>query len=485
MNRLSAFALRYAGLIRALLIAVPVLFSAVSATAGQNDDAPADPPAPRMLVLVLDGVPFRVVEAARERGAFAGWPQTLPMVSTFPSMTNVAFAALLRPLGETAVPGYELRHFDHERNRIVKADGFAWKDRFQVISHTKSAKAGVYITTRKKIRRDMTKVEKLALESPSELMLAHVAATDTLTHFRGDGAITDLVVQLAERIDALRRAHLERFERPLRIYLLSDHGNTAGSKVRTPSGVGKLLRGAGLNPAKRLEGPDDVVAVTYGIVGYGVLFLDPSRAEVAARAMLGHPGVNLAAWVSDQHTLRVVGDEGEALVRWRHRSGRLELAHRATRGDPLRLADAERGMAAAGKFDPDGFASEADWFEATALGDYPAAPIRLVRSLDGSWVTNVATVIVSFAPGYAWGIRSAQLGAWFRGGKLEATHGGLDRGSTWGFYLKSDGPMPSGPAVAAHLALAELSDLASGADPALLGPGCDRSPLHAVRLFLP
>ena len=135
--------------------------------------------------------------------------------------------------------------------------------------------------------------------------------------------------------------------------------------------------------------------------------------------------------------------------------------------------------------DPDGFASEADWFEATALGDYPAAPIRLVRSLDGSWVTNVATVIVSFAPGYAWGIRSAQLGAWFRGGRLEATHGGLDRGSTWGFYLKSDGPPPSGPAVAAHTALAELSHLAPGADVTLLGPGCAHSALHAARRIRP
>ena len=134
-------------------------------------------------------------------------------------------------------------------------------------------------------------------------------------------------------------------------------------------------------------------------------------------------------------------------------------------------------MAAADRLDPDGFASEVDWFEATALGDYPAAPIRLVRALDGSRVTNAATVIVSFAPGYAWGMRSARFAAWFRGGKLEATHGGLDRGSTLGFYLKSDGPMPPGPAVAARLALAELSDLGSGTDAALLGSGCVHSPL--------
>ena len=58
----------YASLIRALLIAALVLFSAASATAGQNADVRASSPAPRTLVLVLDGVPFRVVEAARERG---------------------------------------------------------------------------------------------------------------------------------------------------------------------------------------------------------------------------------------------------------------------------------------------------------------------------------------------------------------------------------------------------------------------------------
>jgi len=63
---------------------------------------------PRTLVLALDGLSYRTFESARTLGAFEGWPEAVPMVSTFPSVTNVAFTALLHRFGAEPAEGYEV-----------------------------------------------------------------------------------------------------------------------------------------------------------------------------------------------------------------------------------------------------------------------------------------------------------------------------------------------------------------------------------------
>jgi hypothetical protein len=315
--------------------------------------------------------------------------------------------------------------------------------------------------------------------------MALISSTDSLTHFQGRTATVRMLLELSERIEDMRRRHLERFGRSLRLVMISDHGNV-GSKVRRPSGLKDLLRRAGLNPSKRLEGPADVVAVTYGVVGYGVLYLDPARAELAARAVLEHPGVHLAAWRAGDRELRLVSNEGDASLLWRESGARTDYAYRVHEGDPLRLVETESLMYDMGVIGADGFATRDDWFEWTAFSDFPDSPARLVESLNGAWVSNAATVIFSFEPGFAWGIKSAHVGAWVKAGRLEATHGGLDRESTWGFFITSDPDLPAPPAVRADLALEEWAKASYCTSASLIyfgGEGHAR--LHAPRVRAP
>lgn len=451
------------------------------------------PREPRTLVLALDGVPFRAVQKARAQGAFAGWPETRPLVTPFPSMTNVGFTAILQPFGASPIAGYEVRHWDPHANRIRgggptgrkehrdKLVGFEWRSHFQVAPEGNLAKAGIYFIPKRYALTELDQVEALVLEHPSELMLALVSATDSLTHFHGDDAIVSVVRRIAERVDALARAHEQRYGRPLRVVMLSDHGNVE-QKVRTPGLTRDLLREAGLQPVRSLEGERDVVGVTYGVVGYGALYLDPKLAETAARAVLGHPGVHVAAWTSAEDEVRLVSRAGEARIRWRERLGQLELAYDVDRGEPFGYAAIRAGMRDQGLFDDEGFASAEDWFEWTALSEYPDALRRLVNSLTGTWVATPATVIFSFYPGWAWGAQAAQAGAWLLGGKLEATHGALDRESTLGFFLRSDGEAPPELVLHAERVLAEFADLAPCMDASLFdGGACAHSTLHAAR----
>ena len=433
----------------------------LAVAASASECPPADPAAPRTLILALDGVPYRAVRAAREMGAFAGWAEPRPMVSTFPSMTNVGFTALLAPFGARPIPGYELRRYDPERNCVVGGGvldtKFNWREQFDLQLKGVWTKAGLYMTPSQTVRKELKKVQQFALEQPDEIMLALVSSTDALTHFQGDAAIIRTLLEVSKQIEEMRRLHLDLHGRELQLVMFSDHGN-AEEKVRRTGGFKQALRDAGLRPSKKLESPDQVVTVTYGLVGYGVLYVDPSNAERAARAMLDDHSVALAAWRVGDDELRIVSKIGEASVRWRDHPSRRELAYTTTSGDPLGMLEVQNQMRNAGVMDDDGFASRDDWFEWSAFADYPDAVSRLVESLDGAWVTNSASVIFSLKSGYGWGVKAAQVGAWLRAGPLEATHGSLDRESSWGFFMTSDPNVETPRAVRADRALVPWAD---------------------------
>ena len=441
-----------------LVFGVAALGTSGAPGAGERSDT-----SPNTLILALDGVPYRVVVEARARGAFEGWAEPRPLVSTFPSITNVGFVAILSPLGSQPMRGYELRHYDSERNRVggggvagYRKQVGAWRVLFDARGSLWS-KAGAFLWPRHEARSEIRRIEKLALEEPSPLMLGLVGATDSILHVDGDQAAIRLLVEISERIDVLRRRHEELHGRPLRVVIVSDHGN-GGGKIRTTDGFRRTLRDAGFRPVEHLSRPDDVVLVTYGVCGYGAIYLAHERAVSAARAGLGHEGVELAAWIDGDRRMRVLGRAGEALVRWRTTGPEREFSYEPSGGDPLRHWPAQATLREAGRLDAEGFGSENDWFEATAAGEYPHALARLVDALEGRFVRNAATVLFSFEPGYAWGVPAARFGAWILGGRLEATHGGLDRVSSWGVYLRTDEDgRPSAP-MRADTALAEWAE---------------------------
>jgi hypothetical protein len=445
-------------LLAAALLATP------SVSSGDEDGGEA----PRTLIISFDGVGYDVVLRARDRGAFAGWPRAVPLISTFPSMTNIAFTAIYLPLGLDPIAGYEMSYYDFELNKVhgggpVKYSkrSYPWRDYYQVMDRTNVEKAGYYFKPWSKARSKMQKVENLVFGSDLELMLAHFGSTDVTAHMRGNLIVEDMLVELSANIDALQHRHIEGYGRPLRIVMFSDHGN-AGGKVRFEPGIKDALTDAGLRVSKQLEGPDDVVAPTYGAVGYGALFSRDENAEKIARAVAGHPRIDLAAWLAGEREVRVVSRGGVARIRWRgDADGGREFAYEMIDGDPLVLARTVARLGEDGSVDARGFISEETWLRSTAFAKYPDGPRRLVDSLTGTYVENAATVIFSVESGYCWGLPSVRLGAHLFGGRMEATHGGLDRGASHGFFLTNDPASVPEIAVRADHALDSVAGLTS------------------------
>jgi hypothetical protein len=329
---------------------------------------------------------------------------------------------------------------------------------FDVSPRTFRSKLSGYTRPKRKAWKEMDEAREAVLTLSRDLVLVHVGSTDVLAHLRGDGKLLKFLLRLDGFLADLRREHLERRGRPLRIVLLSDHGNTS-AKVHVASGIRRALRKAGLHVTTHLEEPDDVVAATFGLVSYGALFLSPEHAEDAAIAVAALKAVDIAAWLSDEHEITVVSGDGAARILWRDGPGGLRFAYRPQTADPLRMAEARERLLQDGLLDEQGFASHEDWFALTALGEFPDAPRRLVHALTGEFVDNTATVMLSIRPGYSWGWRSAHAGSWLQGGRMEGTHGGLDRESTLGFFLTTDPSLqPSSVAVVADRALQPFAD---------------------------
>jgi hypothetical protein len=435
-----------------LIVAVALLIGIPGDWFGGSTEASAGPK-PRTLVLALDGVAFRAAKLAQTQGAFADWADAKPLISPFPSMTNVAFTAMLTPFGEKPIGGYEVRHYNMEDNDLVggvfnyKKNKYAWRDSFDIKKTTTGSKIGVYLRPQKTAWKTMDQVEDLVMTTEKEIVLVHVASTDVMSHFDGDEVVVPFLVALSDWLDLLVDRHREERERPLRIVIVSDHGNS-DSKVRHAGGLVKRLEKAGFEVTRTLNDPNDVVFPTFGVVSFGVLYLRPELAEKAARAVADHPQVNAVAWKFATDHLRVIAGDDEAVIRWKDRRGRRSYAYESLMGDPLEYDGVVAEMAAEGLLDEDGYASDGAWFEKTALRRFPDGPRRLVDSLTGVYVVNAATVIFSLESDYAVGLATARVGARLRSlGPLTGTHGGLDDVSSHGVFLTND------PSIAPRVAM--------------------------------
>jgi len=415
-----------------------------------------------LVVLALDGVPYAVVEQARREGAFREWPETRPLISTFPSMTNVSFAAIFAPLGVAPIAGYEIPHFDRDAMRMVgrsplgaKNRSYGWREVVDKELIGMWDHAVAYAAPRRRARVELAEVERKVMGGGRGVHVVYVAATDALTHFRGRDGLLRYLLELDRRLGDLQEEYQRRWGRCLRLALLSDHGNTE-QKVRRIRGLRRRLRDAGFRVGSRLRGRDDAVAPTFGLCNYGALYVQEGRGGEAARAIAGHPHVELAAFVSVEGQVTVVSKEGSAELGWRaDEKGRL-FRYRPGTADPLALAETASRLAGRGALDGEGFARQLDWLVESAGEAYPNAPQRIVDSLTGAQVLHSANVLFSIEPGWAWGRRAGYIGASIKGGHLEGTHGGLDAVSSLGFLLVNDPAIDPGRAVSAVGALSFL-----------------------------
>lgn len=403
------------------------------------------------MVIAFDCLPYDVAARfaaveRREGGPLAGLRGPVPLISSFPSTTSVAFGGILAPLGLEPSPGYEARFFDWRRREVVGGMmlsyfriPFAWRGFFDWNRQSPARRGLVALRPRKATRGWFAAAIAEFLRSDQPIFFVYNGATDMLAHLRGPRAFEAALADLGQLLEEARR------QRPFRLVLLSDHGLAGGAPLRNAFGpVKRALRDAGLRYRRQLAEPRDVALTPFGLVSSFEMYVDAGMEPEVARAVVQAAGVDLCVY-RRAGGWTVVDDAGAA--RFEHRAGAAggEWRYRPAASDPLSYG----GLAGAGWRD------DRWWMHATADRRYPDALHRLARSFE--LVENPASILCSTEAGWMFGARRTALSARLTGGRLQWTHGALERDATLGFLMADDPRLPLDGAVRFDEALAPLA----------------------------
>ncbi len=395
---------------------------------------------PPTLVIAFDCLPYdtaaRFADPARgERRVLAGLRGPVPLISSFPSTTSIAFGGILRPLGLEQSPGYEARFFDWQRRQVVGGMLFSyfripfeWRDYFDWNRKSPARRMLAALRPAKATRGWFERAIAAFLRSDKPVFYVYNGATDTLAHLQGPQAFEGVLADLEQMLAEARR------QRPFYVLLFSDHGLAGGEPLRNVfKPVKRGLREAGFRYRRRLEGPRDVALTPFGLVSSFEIYTAEGMEPEVASVVAAIDGVDLCvrrepgSWV-------VVDDDGEASFERRAGPAGTEWRYRPGGGDPLQYGELADGS----------WRDDRWWFEATADHRYPDALHRLARSFE--LVDNPASVLCSTGPGHMFGARKTERAARLTGGRLRWTHGSLERAASLGFLMTDDPRLPlSGP----------------------------------------
>jgi hypothetical protein len=388
-------------------------------------DAP-DPSWPHYLI-VLDGVPYRVVAELWDQGYFRLFPRPSKVISVFPSMTDLALARLFHT--EPCL-GVEALNFDREANRTRGGSGAysagrnsPWLD---VLTYhaPESMGARPYLDPQRLFAQELRDMRRSFDGVRTGTASGYSTGTAGLGTRGGEEAIREYlktIDRFCERLVYDRRGRV-------RLTLTADHGHdlTACQRINFKRHLAK----SGFRQSDELDGPKDVVEIEYGLVTYAQFFT--SQPGAVAAVLATHPAADVVVYAEGDAVV-VLSVEGQARI------GRTEggYTYTAERGDPLKLTPIIDQLRQAGKVSPDGVMDDAALFAATVDHVYPD-PLHRIWTCFHGLMQKPPDVIVSLRDGYCHGYWMFEYGI----GKVASTHGSLNAVNSTTFVMSTAGPLP-------------------------------------------
>lgn len=371
---------------------------------------------PRRLLLCLDGVPHKLIEAARHRGLFDAFGPPARLLSPFPTMTNVALSAMF---DATPPAGYESLYFDRAagelRGGIKKYLGRRTPDKIPSsymddldYQEPLPFEFLIYVAPEKIWRADMQKFREQFRAAPaSRDYFAFLKATDGLLHSQGPARLA-VALESLDKILKEIRAHAGA---ETEIVMFSDHGMNLEENRRVPLRSELKRRGF------------DVVIPAFGLCSYIAVYCrDEDRIPEVARASAEVEGVDFAIY-RDASEVVIESERGQARIASQAESFR----YVAATGDPLELD----------RFG-EGFKTDKAWFAETAGHRYPDAVPNIYKSLFTPRVQHTADILISLKDGYYYGW--SPFGRFVR---LYATHGNALQSSSNAFLMSTHREFPA------------------------------------------
>jgi len=379
------------------------------------------------LVIVLDGVPFEVVDELWQQGHFRLFYPPSRVVCCFPSMTDLALAEMFHT---GPCLGYQAMYFDRRANRLSDGSAVYLSGRNSPWLARMSYRCSlwwdvkVYLDPQAVFDHEVNGLKRAFRAVETGEAYAYSVGSAGLATRGGRPAIVRYLLELDQLCEQIV---YERHGR-VKITLTADHGhNLVENRLVS---FDRLLKAGGYRPAKSLRGPRDVVTITYGLVTYAE-FCTRDPAGVAA-CLLQHEDAEFACYPAGEEII-VCDRGGQARIA----RGPAGFVYDCCHGDPLDLADIvealrrEGQVTAAGEIDADAL------FRATVDHRYPD-PLARVWGAFHDTVQNPPDLIVNLRDRVCHG--SKFFGALV--GKVSSTHGSLNRLNSTTFVMTMLGELP-------------------------------------------
>ena len=384
----------------------------------------------RKLAVCLDGVPYEDMAALWDQGYFREFARPGKLISSFPSLSDVALTELLHT---GKVPGYENLYFDTESNQIAGgATSTVSKVRMPYLDALDYDEPGIfkglaYLIPIRIYHADLGRFRKRYAASRLPAYVSHICSTDSVCHVLNREQFLKLMVE----VDRLLREIYIQHRGQMDLVVFSDHGNSHVQNRRIDLDRFLAQHGFRMEPAIRSQ--KSVVIPAFGLVGALPVYSQPQNTPKLARLLASHEATDFTAYLEGKQ-IQICSSRGSAVIEAKDSGGSLKYA--AVDGDPLQMKPVLQRMLEQRQLDAEGFASIQSWFAATAAHDYADA-VNAIYAGVTNHVTNRANVLVSLKDGYHYG---SPFFDWLV--TMRSTHGNLRRTSMTGFFMRN-GPMPA------------------------------------------
>jgi Type I phosphodiesterase / nucleotide pyrophosphatase len=392
----------------------------------------------RRLLLCLDGVPHKIIEASKSRGLFDGFGPPTRLLSPFPTMTNVALSAML---GASPPPGYESLYFDRNvdelRGGIRKYIGRRTPDKIPSsymddldYQEPLAFEFLIYVAPERVWRADMQRFRERFRTAPQNRdYFAFLKATDGLLHAQGP----DRLAVALESLDNILREIQSYCGSDTEIVMFSDHGMNLEENRRVNIATGLARQGFQVVSQFTRNRKREVSIPAFGLCSYAAAYCgDAAVIPDLSRMLIEIPGIDFVVY-KDGTEVALESSRGRARIERRNNSYRYSHAN----GDPLELDTTVNKLRGEGKLDQEGFAADSAWLEQTSAHRYPDAPANIYASLFTSRVKHTADILISMHDGYYYGW--SPFGRFVR---LAATHGNALQSSSNAFVMSTHRELP-------------------------------------------
>ena len=379
-------------------------------------------------IIALDGVPYELVEQCYRDGFFRLFYPPSRMISTFPSMTDLAFWKIF---GGKQPVAYQANHYDPKTNRLLSGNDLylsgEMADWANKLDYRCSFKwdAMAYVLPQQLFEHELRSIRDILLQTTRDQVIVYSVATAGL----GTRGGREAIIRYLRQIDRFCEEIVYERRGRVKISLLADHGHNMSGRGRVS--FTKRLEKAGFRVRNSLEELRDVVTIKYGLVTYAAFHTHQPAA--VAHVILQDPAASIACYPQDDAVI-VQAIDGKAGIF--HKNGRYR--YRSDIGDPLMLLPILNQLKKQGKIDDDGYVEDRDLFDATVTHEYPD-PLRRIWQAFHGLVKKPADLIVCLRDGWVHGSKFFYTMI----GGATSTHGSLNQLNSATFVITMLGNLPT------------------------------------------